>query len=114
MGCESRLAVTTWPFDRNLADPYSDGEGSTELEADAEAEAETDAEADAETSIELEGEALSEGIGARDGSGTGVGSGMNRDGMPATDSTMISTKIPSTTRIHGRASRSSRGGSEPR
>ena len=93
-------------------DPYSDAEGSTEPEGSREPEAST--EPDDEGSDDPDGEALPDGIGASEGSGTGVGSGMKRDGMPATDSTMTSTKMPSTTRIHGRASRSSRGGSEPR
>ena len=83
------------------------GEGSTEAEAEAEAEPEADGEA------ETEGDG-STGIEAgAEGRGTGVGSGMKREGMPRTESTRMSTKKPMTRRIHGRASRSWRVGSEP-
>jgi hypothetical protein len=46
--------------------------------------------------------------------GMGVGSGRNRDGTPAMASTKISTKMPITVRIHGRARLSWRGGRDPR
>ncbi len=73
-------------------------------------------EADSEAVAEGDGDGSpdeNDGAGT-EGSGTGVGSGMKRDGMPAIDRTMISTKIPMTVMIHGRASRSSRGGRAPR
>ena len=88
------------------------GEGSTDSEAEAEADADGASEAEAEAEAEAEGSTELEA--GTDGSGTGVGSGMNREGMPRTESIMMSTKKPITRNIHGRASRSCRVGSEPR
>jgi hypothetical protein len=85
------------------------GDGSTEPEGEASTEPEGD------TSTEPEGEASTEPeAGGRVGSGGGVGSAMNRDGMPAIARTMTRTKMASIARIHGRASRSSRLGRDPR
>jgi hypothetical protein len=86
-----------------VGDGDADSEGSTD--ADAEAEADADAEAD--------GWRDPDGAGT-EGTGTGVGSGMKREGTPSTERTRISTNAAMTSRIHGRASRSSRGGSAPR
>lgn len=81
------------------------------LEGSADADAETDAETDGEAEVEPEGSAETAGT---DGSGTGVGSAMKREGTPRIDRTKTSTKTPMTVKIQGRASWSSRVGSEPR
>ena len=86
---------------------------------EAEGDGDPDPEADPEADAEGDGEGDSDGSGGSDaagieGSGTAVGSGMNRDGMPAIDSTMISKRIPKMVRIHGRANRSWRMGRAPR
>jgi hypothetical protein len=84
-----------------------------------------DGEPDAAPDPDADGDALSEGVASSvgsaeadgtgiEGSGSSVGSGMSRDGMPAMESTMTSTKIPATVRSHGFASRSSRVGRAPR
>src|SRR5688572_3272477 len=75
--------------------------GEAEAEADADGDAEGATEADGSTELEAGSE----------GNGMGVGSGKRRDGMPKTDSTRTSTKMPMTLRIQGRASRSLRVGS---
>jgi hypothetical protein len=72
-----------------------------------------DADAEAEVEAETDGRADPDGAGT-EGTGMDVGAGMNRDGIPRNESTKMSTKIPTTTMIHGRASRSLRGGSAPR
>ena len=53
-------------------------------------------------------------FGTVDGTGPGVGSVKSRVGKPAKASAKISTKMANTTITHGRASKSSRGGSAPR
>ena len=100
------------PIHRRYSD-VGEGEASSEADADAEAEADAEADADAESDADADGSTDSDGAGT-DGRGTGVGSGMKRDGMPRTESTRISTNAAMTSRIHGRARRSSRGGRAPR
>jgi hypothetical protein len=89
---------------------YWDGDGDADSDGEADtagdAESDGDADSDADGSAELDA--------GTDGSGTGVGSGMKRDGMPRTDRTTMRTKMPITVRIHGRANRSFRAGSDPR
>lgn len=89
---------------------YGDGEGDADSDGDADADGDPDsdgeADADADGSAELDA--------GTDGRGTGVGSGMKRDGTPRTDRTMTRTKMAMTVRIHGRANRSFRAGSDPR
>jgi hypothetical protein len=87
----------------------ADGDGDADPEADPEAEADADGDGDGESV----GSGVSDAAGI-EGSGTEVGSGMNRDGMPAIDSTMTSRKIATTVRIHGFANRSWRMGRAPR
>ncbi len=98
-------------------EPYGEADASADADdaGEADARAEPDAPADSAGPADPDGSAdgLTDGAAVTDGSGSGVGSGMKRDGMAAIDSTMISTKMPSTIRIHGRASVSLRGGREP-
>ena len=100
----------------NYGEDVASDDGSSVADADgsslADAEGSALADSDALDDGSADAAALAEGRGGS--VGIGVGSGMNRDGTPATDSAMISTKMPMTVRIHGRASRSSRVGSDPR
>jgi hypothetical protein len=96
----------THPADTSATTRYGAGEADSDTDGDADGDSSGDADADGDGSAETEA--------GSDGSGTGVGSGMKRDGMPAMESTSTRTKMPSTVRIQGRASRSSREGSEPR
>ena len=90
---------------------YSEvGEG----DADSEPDADADADADADGEADPDGPTEKEGAGTEGGGGTGVGSGMKREGTPSTERTRMRTKAAMTSRIHGRASRSSRGGRAPR
>jgi len=86
-----------------------DADSDTEGEADADSDSEAEGDGEADSDADADGDAT-----GNDGSGTGVGSGMNRDGIPAMERTITRTKMARTARIHGRASRSSRAGSEPR
>jgi hypothetical protein len=85
-------------------DRYGAGEGlgATEAEADAPADAEADAPADP--------------LGAAEklGNGLGVGDGNSVVGTLARERAKIRMKMTRTTRTHGRASVSLRGGSAPR
>lgn len=94
------------------------GDGAAVLygveEGSADADGAVEPSADGSADLDGSAEGLSDGTGVEEGVGSGVGSGMKRDGTPAIDNTTISTKMPSTIRIHGRASLSSRGGSDPR
>ena len=87
--------------------------GAADSDADADADADPDGDASTEPDPDASIDADADGAGT-DGNGTGVGSGMNREGTPRNDSTKTSTKIAKMARIHGRANRSSRGGSDPR
>jgi len=89
-----------------------DAEASTDAEGDADGDGEGEASSEGDTSVDSDG--ATELEAGDEGSGGGVGSGVNREGMPRTERTMMSTKMPTTVRIQGRASPSPRVGSEPR
>ena len=84
-----------------------------EAEGDGDPDPDADSDADADGDGESVGSGVAEAAGI-EASGGDVGSGMNRDGMPATDSTMTSRKIATTVMIHGFANRSWRVGRAPR
>ncbi len=90
----------------------ADADGSSLAASDGSSVADGSAEPEALDDGSMDESALTDGAGGSVGSG--VGSGVNRDGTPAMDRTMISAKIPRTVRIQGLASRSSRVGSDPR
>ena len=100
---------TTPPWSYGEADASADGEADGP--ADPDVSGEPDASGDPESPADAEG--LSEGSAEKDGTGIGVGSGTKREGIPISDRTTMSTKIPSTMRTHGRPRVSSRGGSAP-
>ena len=106
-----RRALLSDPADRSTT---AYGEADSEAEADADGDADSEADADSDADADGDTDAEAEAEGGSEGSGTGVGSGMKRDGMPAMERTITRTKMARTVRIHGRASRSSRAGSEPR
>ena len=105
--CANPAMNRRWPATQRSADRgagYSSaGDGSTDADGSTETDAEADADVDASTDTD-----------GMLGSGMGVGSGINREGIPSTESTRIRTKMPMTVAIHGRASRSPRVGSDPR
>jgi hypothetical protein len=90
--------------------------GAVEAEAEALAEAPTDAltEPDGEDAADGDAEPLADELAAMDGSGLGVGSGNSFVGIPRNATTKIRRKMSATASTHGAASRSLRGGREPR
>jgi hypothetical protein len=99
-----------------LGDGLTDADADAAADADADGEVDADAEDDgsADAGADADAEGSTEPDAGTDGSGTGVGSGKRRDGMPRKARTKISRKMPMTARTQGRASRSSRVGSDPR
>ena len=91
--------------------PYKSDAGYPGL---ADGSADSDASGDGDSVVSGDAEGSTDPDAGTLGSGSGVGSGMNRDGIPSSESTRIRRKIATTVRIHGFASRSSRVGSAPR
>ena len=112
---QSRYIGDAWPASRAwpiFAD-RSTNYGAGVADGDAEPDPVADGEGEAEGEGDGDGDGVSDTAGI-DGSGIGVGSGTKRDGTPRIDSTITSTKIAMTARIHGRARRSCRVGRAPR